>query len=62
MSAPEIVGRLSHESAECGRFILRHADGALSNKFGIWETRETIAAAMARQGLTLRDDDTVVRA
>ena len=59
MSDPEIVGYLIDNGS---RRALVRVDGTVSNKFGLWETREQIAAALAASGLLLRDDDSVVRA
>lgn len=37
-------------------------DGSVSNWFAYDETREEIAAVLAKSGMVLRSDDTVVRA
>jgi hypothetical protein len=57
-----VVGRLVRRPERPERFALVHADGRLSNWFGIDETRLQIRDVLRRNGLELRDDGSVVRA
>jgi hypothetical protein len=58
---PEIIARVGRTEDRPERLALLRPDGTVSNWFARDETREDIAAALAKAGMTLRDDDTVVR-
>jgi hypothetical protein len=58
---PEIIARVGRTEDRPERLALLRPDGSVSNWFARDETREDIAAALAKAGMTLRDDDTVVR-
>jgi hypothetical protein len=58
-SGVPVVGRVTHDGR---RFLLWHADGRLSNRFGAWETREDVRNACTAAGLVLHGDNTVTRA
>jgi hypothetical protein len=55
-----VVGRLTRLPQRPERLALVHADGQVSNWFARDQTREDIRAILHRDGLVLRDDDTVV--
>ena len=55
----EIIACLGRTTERPERLALIRLDGTVSNWFAHDETREEIAAALARAGLILRDDDTV---
>jgi hypothetical protein len=56
-----IIARLVRTPDRPERLALIKPDGRVSNWFAYDDTREDIAAVLAKAGLTLRDDDTVVR-
>ena len=56
-----VVARLGRHRRRPERFALILADGTVSNWFGVTDSREEIAALLARAGLALHDDDTVTR-
>jgi hypothetical protein len=58
----DIVARLGRASDRPERLALLRSDGTVSCWFARNETREEIAAVLAKSGLVLRDDDTVTQA
>jgi hypothetical protein len=57
-----ITARLGRHADRPERLALLRSDGTVSCWFARNATREEIAAALAKSGLVLRDDDTVIRA
>lgn len=58
---PEIVGTLGTHPRYPGRLAILHPDGALSNTFGLGETRDEVATLLRRLGMELRDDNSIIR-
>ena len=57
-----IIARLGRHKSRPERLALISPTGKPLNWFALDETREHLAAVLAKAGMTLRDDDTVVRA
>jgi hypothetical protein len=62
-SAPTgVVGYLTTRTVRgTPRLALMHANGRISNTFGLDESREYVAGALAERGLELRADNSVQR-
>jgi hypothetical protein len=58
----DIIAHLGRHTDRPERLALLRADGTVSSWFPRNATREEIAAARAKSGLVLRDDDTVIQA
>jgi hypothetical protein len=58
----DVIGRLGRHSERPERLALITPDGTVNCWFARNATREEIAAALAKNRLVLRDDDTVIRA
>lgn len=56
-----IIATLAPHPRRPERLALVKPNGIVVNSFAADATREEIAAALARQGFTLRDDDTVTQ-
>lgn len=57
----EVVGYVARCVDRPERLALFRPDGTVSNSFAVDDDRETVKALLAKGGLTLRDDDKVVR-
>jgi hypothetical protein len=57
----EVIGVLARTLDHPERWSLLRPDGSVSNRFARAQTRQDVAKVLASQGLTLRDDNTVVR-
>lgn len=57
----EIIGRLERTTQRPERLALVRLDGSVSSWFARDMQRDDVATVLARHGLALRDDDSVVR-
>ena len=60
-AAVTAIGRIGVDPARPDRLTLFRADGSVSNRFACDDSRENVRDVLARNGLTLNDDDTVTR-